>query len=122
MVTCSSENEKITVVLLRGKNVVPPFNKTVSLTEISLHMTYLAPYRTTGLSFQDSPPPCHQCNDENFAVDVGVRQGCVVSPWLFNIFIDGCMREMKSKVENASAKLRLNGGVWSVVSCLFAVG
>ncbi len=32
---------------------------------------------------------------ESFAVDVGVRQGCVMSPWLFNIFMDGCMRNMK---------------------------
>ncbi len=31
---------------------------------------------------------------ESFAVEVGVRQGCVMSPWLFNIFMDGCMREM----------------------------
>ncbi len=47
-------------------------------------------------------------------------QGCVMSPWLFNIFMDGCMRKMKSKVVNAGAKLKLNGEVWSVVTCLFA--
>ncbi len=35
---------------------------------------------------------------ESFAVEVGVRQGCVMSPWLFNIFMDGCMKEMKCKV------------------------
>ncbi len=57
---------------------------------------------------------------ESFAVDLGVRQGCVMSPWLFNIFIDGCMREMKCKVVNMGAKLRLDGEVWSVVTCLFA--
>ncbi len=32
---------------------------------------------------------------ESFAVEVGVREGCVMSPWLFNIFMDGCMRKMK---------------------------
>ncbi len=26
---------------------------------------------------------------ERFVVEVGVRQGCVMSPWFFNIFIDG---------------------------------
>ncbi len=34
-----------------------------------------------------------------FAVGVGVRQGCVMSPRLFNIFMDGCMREVKAKVQ-----------------------
>ncbi len=57
---------------------------------------------------------------ESFAVEVEVRQGCVMSPWLFNIFMDGCMKEIKCKVGNTGAKLRLNGEVWSVVTCLFA--
>ncbi len=35
---------------------------------------------------------------DSFAVGVGVRQGCVMSPWLFYIFMAGCMREMKAKV------------------------
>ncbi len=26
----------------------------------------------------------------SFAIGVGVTQWCVVSPWLFNIFMDGC--------------------------------
>ncbi len=34
--------------------------------------------------------------------------------------MDGCMREMKCKVVHKGAKLRLNGEVWSVVTCLFA--
>ncbi len=45
------------------------------------------------------------------AVKVGVRQGCVMLPWLFNIFMDGCMGEMKCNVGNTGAKLRLNGEV-----------
>ncbi len=56
---------------------------------------------------------------ESFAVEVGVRQGCEVSPWLFNIFMDECMREMKCKLVNAGAKFRFNGEVCSVVTCLF---
>ncbi len=57
---------------------------------------------------------------ESFVVEVGVRQGCVMSSWMLNIFMDGCMREMKCKVLHTGAKLRLNGEVWSVVTCLFA--
>ncbi len=29
---------------------------------------------------------------ESFAVEVGGRQECLMSPWLFYIFMDGCMR------------------------------
>ena len=28
----------------------------------------------------------------SFPIRVGVRQGCVMLPWLFNIVMDGCMR------------------------------
>ncbi len=57
---------------------------------------------------------------DSFAVEVSLRQVCVMSPWLFNTVINGCIREMKCKMGNAGAKLRLNGEVWSVVTCLFA--
>ncbi len=33
---------------------------------------------------------------DSFAIGVGVRQLCVMSPWLFNIFMDRCMREMEA--------------------------
>ncbi len=39
---------------------------------------------------------------ESFSVEVGVRQGCVMSPWLFNIYIDGCVREIKVRVDNTN--------------------
>ncbi len=45
----------------------------------------------------------------------------MMSPWLSNVFIDGCMREIKCKVVNAGAKLRLTAEVWSVVTCLCRV-
>ncbi len=32
-------------------------------------------------------------NSESFAVEVEVKQKCVMSPWLFNIFMDGCKRK-----------------------------
>ncbi len=34
----------------------------------------------------------------SFIIRVGVREGCVMSPWLFDIFMAGCMREMQAEV------------------------
>ncbi len=44
----------------------------------------------------------------SFTVGVGVRHRCVMSPWLFNIFMDACMREMKAKTGKIDAGLKLN--------------
>ncbi len=33
---------------------------------------------------------------DDFEIRVGVRQGCVMLPRLFNVFMDDCMREMKA--------------------------
>ncbi len=27
-------------------------------------------------------------------MNVGLRQGCVMSPWLFNLYVDGVVREV----------------------------
>ncbi len=32
---------------------------------------------------------------DSFVVGVRVRHGCVMLPWLFNTFMDECMREIK---------------------------
>ena len=39
------------------------------------------------------------CREESewFEVSVGLRQGCVMSPWLFNLFMDGVMKEVREK-------------------------
>ncbi len=36
-----------------------------------------------------------------------------------NIFMDGCMREVKAKVGKTGARLNLNGVNWTVLACLF---
>ncbi len=43
----------------------------------------------------------------SFNVEVGVWQGCVMSPWLFNIYMDGCIREMKVRVRDLGARLNV---------------
>ncbi len=56
---------------------------------------------------------------DSFATRVGVRQGCVMSPWLIKIFMDGCIREVKAKVGKIGTGMKLNGVGWSVTACLF---
>ncbi len=57
---------------------------------------------------------------ESFNVEVGVRQGCVMSPWLFNIYIDGCIREMKVGVWDLGARMNMRGVEQPVVVSLYA--
>ena len=35
---------------------------------------------------------------ELFPVNVGLRPGCVMSPWLFNLYMDGLVREVNVRV------------------------
>ena len=35
---------------------------------------------------------------EWFPVNVRLRQGCVMSPWLFNVYMDGVVREVNARV------------------------
>ena len=35
---------------------------------------------------------------ERFPVRVGLRQGCVMSPWLFNLYSYGVVREVNARV------------------------
>ncbi len=46
---------------------------------------------------------------EHFEIKVGVRQGCVMLPWLFNIYMDGVMREVKGKVGEVGVRMYIEG-------------
>ena len=35
---------------------------------------------------------------EQFPVNIGLRQVCVMSPWLFNVYMDGVVREVIARV------------------------
>ncbi len=63
-------------------------------------------------SFYEEASACVKINgetSEHFEIKVGLRQGCVMSPWLFNIYMDGVMREVKGKVGEVGVKLYNEG-------------
>ena len=35
------------------------------------------------------------CESKCFRIDSGVRQVCIMSPWLFNVYLDPVMKELK---------------------------
>ncbi len=57
-----------------------------------------------------------------FNAEVGVRQGCVMSPWLwlFNICMDGCVKEMTVGVRELGVKLNVRGVDQPLLADLYA--
>ncbi len=56
---------------------------------------------------------------EDFEIKVG-RLGCVMSSWLFNIYMDGAIRGMKGKVGEVGVRMNTEGREWVMNSILFA--
>jgi hypothetical protein len=58
---------------------------------------------------------------EQFRVDMGIRLGCMMTAWLFNIVIDGVVREMNSRVmEKGVALVSDNDREWQLNQILYA--
>ena len=58
---------------------------------------------------------------EWFPVRVGLRQGYVMSPWLFNLYMDGVVREINARVLGRGLKLvDGNENEWELNQLLFA--
>ena len=56
-----------------------------------------------------------------FQLNVGLRQGCVMSPWLFNVYMDGVVREVNVRVLGKGLDLLSeNGGRFETNQLLFA--
>merc|ERR1711888_425040 len=76
------------------------------------------------MSFYDMGRACVRVGSkvsESFEVRVGLRQGCVMSPWLFNIYMDGVVREVYSRVNGMGVKMRVHGeSEWILSQLLFA--
>ena len=64
------------------------------------------------------------CREEGewFEVGVGLRQGCVMSPWLFNLFMDAVMKEVKEKAGDVGVTMRdeRRNIEWNVDFLMFA--
>ncbi len=74
-------------------------------------------------SFYEEASACVKSNgetSEHFEIKVGLRQGCVMSPWLFIIYMDGVMKEVKGNVGEVGVRLYAKGRKWVLNSILFA--
>ncbi len=74
-------------------------------------------------SFYEDASACVKISretSEHFETKVGLRQGCVTLPWLFNINMDGVIREMKGKLGEVGVKMFAEGRKWVLNSILFA--
>ena len=57
---------------------------------------------------------------ECFLVNVGLRQACVMSQWLFNVYMDGVVREVNVRVLGKGLELlSTNGGRFEINQLLF---
>ncbi len=56
---------------------------------------------------------------ESFNVEVSVRQGCIMLPWLFSICMDGCLIEMKVGVRDLVARLNVRSVEQPLVANLY---
>ena len=58
---------------------------------------------------------------EWFPVKVGLREGYVMSPWMFNLNMDGVVREVSASVMGRGLELLgANGQSWQLSQFLFA--
>ena len=67
--------------------------------------------------YVDSRACVRERNDvsEWFPVNVGLRPGCVMSPWLFNVNMDGVVREVNVRVLGKGLELlNANGGRFEI--------
>ena len=49
---------------------------------------------------------------ERFRIDSGVRQGFLMYPWLFNVYMDGMIKEVKMGMERRGVRFLKDGKEW----------
>ena len=56
---------------------------------------------------------------ECFRINSGVRQGCIMSPWLFNVYMDAVMKEVKMWMRRRGVRFQEEGREWRLLtSCM----
>ena len=50
--------------------------------------------------------------NEQFRINSGVRQGCIMSPLLFNVYMDEVMKEVKMGMGRRGVSFREDGREW----------
>src|SRR5678815_3019926 len=68
-------------------------------------------------SMYDDSEACVRINgvkSDWFNINSGVTQGCVMSPWLFNLYMDGVMKELEMGVSGNGVRMMENLGEWRV--------
>src|SRR5678815_1029974 len=71
----------------------------------------------------DDSEACVRINGVNgdwFYIYSGVRHGCVMSPWLFNLYMDGVMKEFEVGMAGNGVRMMENGDEWRVPYLLYA--
>src|SRR5678816_2822718 len=69
-------------------------------------------------SMYDDSEACVRINrveSDWFNIKSRVRQGCVMSPWLFNLYMDGVMKELEVGVAGDDVRMMENGREWRVL-------
>ena len=53
-------------------------------------------------------------------IDNDVRQVCIMSPWLFNVYKDTVIKEMKMGMGRRRVRFQEEGRVWRLPGLLYA--
>ena len=54
-----------------------------------------------------------------FKIDSGVRQGCIMSSWFFNVYMNAVMKEVKMGMRKRGVRFQEEGREWRLRGLLF---
>ena len=57
---------------------------------------------------------------ERFRIDSGVRKGCIMYPWLFNVYMNEVMKEVKMGMGRRGVRFLEDGREWRLPGLLYA--